>query len=381
MMVRVSVALIVGSLLAAGPAAAVQTQAPQPAARTGVEVVTVARGLSHPWAMQVLPDGRFLVTERPGTIRIVDKSGRISNPLRGAPQAAARGQGGMLDIALAPDFEKSRQVFISFSESRGGSGLGTSVARAELVSDAGGDRLQNLKVIFRQLPASSSGLHFGSRLAFAPDGKLFVSLGDRGRSKFAQNLEAHYGKIVRINRDGSVPSDNPFAGRSDAQPQIWSFGHRNPQSATIHPGTGKLWTVEHGARGGDEINIPRAGRNYGWPVITYGRDYSGAKIGIGTRKQGLEQPVYYWDPSIAPSGMAFYSADRFPQWKGNLFVGALRGSHLARLVLDGDEVVSEERLIEGERSRIRDVRQGPDGYLYVLTDSRNGRLLRLAPAQ
>lgn len=255
------------------------------------------------------------------------------------------------------------------------------MGRAKLVSDAGGDRLEKLNVIFRQLPASSAGHHFGSRLVFAPDGKLFVSIGDRGNTASAQNLKAHSGKIVRINPDGTVPADNPFTGAKDARPQIWSFGHRNPQSAALHPKTGKLWTVEHGARGGDEINIPRAGRNYGWPVISYGRNYSGTKIGIGTHKQGLEQPVYYWDPSIAPSGMAFYSANRFPQWKGNLFVGALRGSHLARLVLDGEKVVGEERLIENLRSRVRDVRQGPDGYLYVLTDSRNGRLLRLAPAR
>lgn len=378
---RFALAFLLTTIFLGQAATAVQTNAPKPNVPTGAKTTIIAKGLDHPWGMQFLPDGRVIVTERPGAIRIIDKQGRVSDPLEGAPKVSAQGQGGMLDIALAPDFAQSRQVFISFSEPRGNGRNGTSVARSTLVSDANGDRLDNTRVIFRQLPTSGGGLHFGSRLVFAPDGKLFVTLGERYRKNLAQDLGAHLGKVVRINPDGSVPQDNPFVATKDAQPHIWSFGHRNPQAAAINPKTGQLWTVEHGAKGGDEINIPRAGRNYGWPVITYGRDYSGAKIGVGTSKQGLEQPLYYWDPSIAPSGMAFYSADRFTAWQGNLFVGALKFRHLSRLVLDGDKVVGEEILIKNLRSRIRDVRQGPDGYLYVLTDSRNGYLVRVEPAR
>ena len=374
--------IAVFALFIASAAHAVQTNAPQPRALTGAKATTVASGLSRPWGMQMLPDGRFIVTERTGAIRIVTASGNVSQPLAGAPRAVARGQGGMLDIALAPDFATSKLVYLSFTEPREGNRNGTSVARARLVSHDNQDRLENLEVIFQQQPAFSGGFHFGSRLAFAPDGKLFVTLGDRYRQDYAQDLKAHLGKVVRIDADGSVPGDNPFIGQSNALPEIWSFGHRNPQSAAIHPETGKLWTVEHGARGGDEINIPRPGANYGWPVITYGRDYSGAKIGIGTRKAGMEQPLYYWDPSIAPCGMAFYNANRFAQWQGNLFVGALRGRQLSRLVLEGDKVVAEEALLKSLSERIRDVRQGRDGYLYVLTDSNtDGSLMRVEPAE
>ncbi|MEM7749740.1 MAG: PQQ-dependent sugar dehydrogenase [Pseudomonadota bacterium] len=377
----VSVFFAISAVLAF-PAAAVQTQAPKPQQPTGAKTQVIAKGLVHPWGMQFLPDGRVIVTERPGAIRIVDKSGRVSKPLSGAPKVSARGQGGMLDIALAPDFATSRILFVSYSQPRGRGQNGTSVARLKFVSDTQGDRLEDLKVIFKQLPANGGGLHFGSRLAFAPDGKLFVTLGERYQKFYAQDPKTHYGKIVRINADGSVPQDNPFIGdQYKALPHIWSIGHRNPQSAAIHPESGKLWTVEHGARGGDEINIPQAGKNYGWPVITYGRDYSGAKIGVGTQQSGMEQPVYYWDPSIAPSGMAFSWSDKYPQWKGNLFVGALKDRHLARLVLDGEKVVAEETLLENLRSRIRDVRQGPDGALYVLTDSRNGQVLRVVPGR
>ena len=370
------------SFLLAIPAAAVQTQAPKPGKPTGAKTEVIAKGLVHPWGMQFLPDGRVIVTERPGAIRIIDKSGRVSKPLAGAPKVVAQGQGGMLDIALAPDFETSKRLFVSYSQPRGQGRNGTSVASLRLVSDGNGDRLEDLKVIFKQLPANGGGLHFGSRLAFAPDGKLFVTLGERYQKYQAQDPKTHYGKVVRINADGSVPTDNPFLGdQFKAQPEVWSIGHRNPQSAAIHPESGKLWTVEHGARGGDEINIPQAGKNYGWPVITYGRDYSGAKIGVGTQKTGMEQPIYYWDPSIAPSGMAFSWSDAYPQWKGNLFVGALRGRHLTRLVLDGERVVAEEKLLVSMRSRIRDVRQGPDGAIYVLADSRNGQLVRVTPGQ
>ncbi len=375
-------AFTAATVLLAVPAAAIQTKAPKPGNPTGAKTEVIAKGLVHPWGMQFLPDGRVILTERPGAIRIVDKSGKVSKPLSGAPQVVAQGQGGMLDIVLAPDFATSRTLYVAYSQRRGPGKNGTSVARLKLVSDANGDRLENAKVIFKQVPANGGGLHFGSRLAFATDGKLFVTLGERYQKFAAQDPKTHFGKVVRINGDGSVPADNPFVGdQFKAQPHVWSIGHRNPQSAAIHPETGKLWTVEHGARGGDEINIPQAGKNYGWPVITYGRDYSGAKIGIGRSKAGMEQPLYYWDPSIAPSGMAFSWSDTFPQWKGNLFVGALRGRHLARLVLDGEKVVAEEKLLEDLGARIRDVRQGPDGAIYVLTDSRNGQILRVVPGQ
>jgi len=281
-------------------------------------------------------------------------------------------------VALAPDFASSRQIFFSYSEPRGGGRNGTAVARATLSLDAQGGRLDNVGVIFRQKPDYASAAHFGSRLAFARDGTLFVTLGERSSApQEAQNPASYFGKVVHIKTDGSIPADNPKI--EGWAPGTWSIGHRNPQSAAIHPVTGKLWTVEHGARGGDEINIPAAGKNYGWPVISYGRNYSGTKIGVGTQKEGLEQPIYYWDPSIAPSGMAFYTSDLVPAWKGNLFVGALAGRHLARLVLDGEVVVGEERLLSDLGERIRDVRQGPDGALYVLTYSPNGRVLRIGP--
>ncbi|MEO1608026.1 MAG: PQQ-dependent sugar dehydrogenase [Pseudomonadota bacterium] len=376
---RVFMAL--AAIAVASSANAVQSNAPQPRVLTGAKTTTIATGLSRPWGMQMLPDGRFIVTERTGNIRIVKPGGEISSPLRGAPDAVAMGQSGMLDIALAPDFQTSKFVYVSFTERREGGRNGTSVARARLVSEDGADRFENLEIVFRQKPAFSGGLHFGSRFAFAPDGKLFITLGERYQKDYAQDLNAHLGKVVRINPDGSMPADNPYVGRPDARPEIWSFGHRNPQSAAIHPATGELWTVEHGARGGDEINIPKPGANYGWPIITYGRDYSGAKIGTGTHNAGMEQPIYYWDPSIAPCGMAFYSAERFPQWQGNLFVGALKDRQLSRLVLKGNNIVAEEILLTRLRERIRDVRQGHDGYLYVLTDSIKGRLIRIEPAR
>jgi len=372
-------------LLAAFPAAAEITNAPPPSVLTGAVAETVASGLIHPWSMGFLPDGRIIVTERPGAIRIVDnKSGRISSPLKGAPAVFARGQGGMLDIVLAPDFATSKQIFLSFSEKRGFFGKsGTSVARATLVLEPGRERIEDIKIIFRQLPALSGSLHFGSRLVFARDGKLFVTLGERHRKFHAQGLAMHLGTVVRINSDGSAPPDNPYTDLKSAkakyQPEIWSHGHRNLQAAAIHPETGKLWTVEHGAKGGDEINIPQAGKNYGWPIIAYGRHYSGKKIGVGQHRHGMEQPIYYWDPSIAPSGMAFYTANLHPAWKGNLFVGALKFRSLYRLILNGEKIVAQERLLKSLHERIRDVRQGPDGALYVLTDSRKGRILRVTP--
>ncbi|MCS0493735.1 PQQ-dependent sugar dehydrogenase [Ancylobacter sp. MQZ15Z-1] len=345
-------------------------------------VETVAGGLDHPWSLAFLPDGRMLVTERAGRLRIVSRSGTVSEPVAGLPPVYARGQGGLLDVVLAPDFDSSRMVYFSYAEPREGAS-GTSVARGKLVEDAGGARLDNVEVIFRQQPSVGGSSHYGSRLVFARDGTLFVTLGERYSERDqAQRLSSHLGKIVRIRPDGQAPDDNPFVKLQGARPEIWSFGHRNVQGAALDPQTGRLWTVEHGARGGDELNHPEAGKNYGWPVITYGRDYNGATIGEGTRKDGMEQPVKYWDPSIAPSGLTFYTGDLIAAWKGDLFTGALAGMKLVRLRLDPDRqrVVEEEDLLTDFGARIRDVRQGPDGALWLLTDEDPGRLLRLAPA-
>ncbi|MEQ1649138.1 MAG: PQQ-dependent sugar dehydrogenase [Hyphomicrobiaceae bacterium] len=355
------------------------TRAPEPAVLTAQRVVveTIAKGLVHPWGMQFLPDGRMLVTERSGRLRLVAADGNVLPPIGGVPQVFASGQGGLLDVMLDTDFAKTSIVYLSYAEARGAGTAGTAVARARLLLRSDGGTLDDVRVIFRQEPATSGGNHFGSRLVMARDGHVFVTLGERFQRDTAQDLSKHYGKVVRITRDGGVPGDNPFVGRGGARPEIWSYGHRNPQSAALHPVTGKLWTVEHGARGGDEINIPQAGKNYGWPVITYGIDYSGARIGEGATKAGMEQPIYYWDPSIAPSGMAFYTHARFAEWAGNLFVGALAGSHLTRLILDGERIVGEEKLLGSLGERIRDVRAGPDGAIYVLTDHPEGRVLRL----
>ena len=342
-----------------------------------LRVVTVAKDLEYPWGLAFLPDGRMLVTEREGAIRVVARNGRVSRPLKGAPAVYASGQGGMLDIALAPDFETSRAVYFSYAEP-GEGGAGTAVARARL--DLADNRLSELEVVFRQVPKSSGGRHFGGRLVFARDGRLFITVGERGERDRAQDFTINRGQVVRIEPDGSIPADNPFVGKAGFRPEVWSYGHRNPQGAALHPATGKLWVHEHGARGGDEINVPEPGRNYGWPVIAYGRHYFGGKIGEGTHKAGLEQPIHYWDPSIAPSGMAFYTGDKFPKWRGNLLVGALKYQLVARLVLDGEKVVEEERILEALDERIRDVRQGPDGFIYLLTDADPGRILRVEPA-
>jgi aldose sugar dehydrogenase len=366
---------------ACGPPDYSQAQAPRspnPEPTAGVvRVETVARGLDHPWALEFLPDGRMIVTERPGRLRIVETGGRISQPLAGVPQVQASGQGGLLDVALDPEFAQNRLIYLSYAEP-GQGGAGTAVARGRLA--AGG--LEQVQVIYRQEPKVSGGNHFGSRLVFAPDGRLFVTQGERFWHRAqAQNLSSLLGKIVRIEPDGSIPHDNPFVGRSDARAEIWSYGHRNVQAAAIDPETGRLWTVEHGARGGDELNHPEAGKNYGWPVITYGIDYSGLRIGEGVAKAGMEQPVYFWDPVIAPSGMQFYTGTAFPGWKGSILIGSLRGG-LVRLLLDGDRVAREERYRnDGLDARIRDVRQGPDGLVYVVTDEGDGRVLRVMPAQ
>ena len=366
------------SVAVATPLAAAITEAPPVKTRQAIKAETFAKGLVNPWGMAFLPDGRLLVTERPGRLRLVATSGSLSPPLQGVPRVASSGQGGLLDVALAPDFADSGVVYLSYAEPREGSRNGTSLARARLVQEGSGGRLEDMQVIFRQEPSYASSYHFGSRIVFMPDGSLFVTLGERNFARNeAQNPANHLGKLVRIMPDGS-----PFAGNAKTpgwRPEIWSIGHRNVQGAALNPATGKLWIIDHGARGGDEINIPEAGRNYGWPVITYGRDYSGARIGEGTQKAGLEQPIYYWDPSIAPSGAAFYTADLVPEWKGSLFVGALAGQALHRLVLDGDAIVGEEALLGDLSERIRDVRQGPDGAIWVLTDSPEGRVLRVAP--
>jgi aldose sugar dehydrogenase len=346
--------------------------------RHDVQVERVAGGLQNPWGLAFLPDGRMLVTERPGRIRLIAADGKLSEPLSGVPAVEARGQGGLLDIVLDPAFASNRLVYVSFAERREG-GAATAVARMKLNEAATG--FVEPEVIFRQDPVGNTTRHFGSRLVFDRTGALFIGLGDRGnREKDSQSRSGTIGKVVRIKPDGSVPQDNPGLRREGWMTSVWSLGHRNVQGAALHPVTGKLWTAEHGARGGDEINIPEAGKNYGWPVITYGMDYSGAKIGEGSAKAGMEQPVYHWDPSIAPSGMAFYTAERFPQWKGNVFVGALAGQMLMRLTLEGERVMAEERLFTGMNKRIRDVRQGPDGFLYLLTDAGDGEVLRIRPA-
>jgi glucose/arabinose dehydrogenase len=351
-------------------------RSPTPASLDGiVQIETVAGGLEHPWALAFLPDGGMLVTERPGRVRIVDKRGALSEPLGGVPAVLARGQGGLLDVELDPRFAENRLVYLSYAEPDDNGTAGTAVARGRLA----GNRLEDVRVIYRQHPKVKGENHFGSRLVFGRDGTLFVTQGDRFeyRDK-AQDLSSGLGKIVRLNPDGTVPSDNPFFGRAGARPEIWSYGHRNIQAAAVHPDTGQLWTVEHGARGGDELNHPQAAKNYGWPVITYGVDYSGATIGEGTAKPGMEQPVYYWDPVIAPSGMVFYTGDAFPGWKGSILVGSLNPGLLVRVTLEQDQVVREERYLGDLRERIREVQQGPDGLLYVLTDSSNGRILRLS---
>jgi glucose/arabinose dehydrogenase len=341
-----------------------------------LRVETVAEGLRRPWALAFLPDGDMIVTERLGRIRIVTPDGQLSPPLADVPEVYARGQGGMLDIALDPEFLRNNVIYISYAEP-GRRGGGIAVARAVL--DKAGHRLTDFDVIFRQVPKSSGGLHFGSRLVIAADGNLFITIGDRGERDRAQDFTINRGQVIRIRRDGSIPDDNPFVGMAGYRPEVWSYGHRNSQGATLNPATGELWIVEHGARGGDEVNVPEAGKNYGWPIIAYGRHYTGGRIGVGTHKDGMEQPIHYWDPSIAPSGMAFYTGDKFPKWKGSLLVGALSFRLVSRLVLDGRKIVAEERILDELGERIRDVRQGPDGYVYLLTDSNNGRILRLRP--
>ena len=355
-----------------------------PALANQPKVVVVAHGLVNPWGLAFLPDGRMLVTERPGRMRLVGTDGRLSPPLPGLPAVAAEGQGGLLDVVADPRFASNRLVYWSYSETAAdGDGNGTAVARARLDGPPGSERLAEVQVIFRQLPKVASRLHFGSKLVFGNDGRLFITLGDRfSRKDDAQTLDNHLGKIVRIEPDGKVPADNPLVGKpGNPRPEIWSWGHRNVQGAAIHPATGDLWATEHGPQGGDELNLVQPGRNFGWPVITHGRNYGiGTKIGDGTERADVVAPLAHWVPtSIAPSGMAFLTSDRYPGWKGNLFIGALRGQALVRITLDGNKVASQERLLQSQNERIRDVRQGPDGFLYLLTDNADGRVLKVLP--
>jgi aldose sugar dehydrogenase len=338
-------------------------------------VVKLVEGLEYPWGLAFLPDGRMLVTERPGRLRIVQNGKLVPQPVAGLPQVAAVGQGGLLDVALHPRFGENGLVYLSYV-ARGDGGVGTEVIRARLA----GGRLEDVKIIFRQLPKSGGGRHFGSRLVFDREGYLYITLGDRGEMERAQKPDDHAGSVIRLHDDGRVPADNPFTGKPGWKPEKYTLGNRNMQGAALHPQTGRLWTHEHGPQGGDEVNVMRGGANYGWPIITYGVNYGfGTRIGEGSHKAGMEQPLYYWVPSIAPSGMAFYTGDKFPRWRGDLFVGALRDELLVRLKLDGEKVVQEERLLKGVLGRIRDVRSGPDGFLYLLNDEPRGVLARLEP--
>jgi len=363
------------------PAFAGQTDAPEKKSNVAFDVVTVAGTFENPWGLAFLPNGKMLVTERPGRLRVVSADGKLSEPVTGLPPVDARGQGGLLDVAIDPGFASNGLIYWSYSEP--GDGVNnTAVARGKLV-DGDAPRIDDVKVIYSQRPSLNSRQHFGSRLVFSRDGKLYITQGDRsiteGRMQ-AQQLDGLIGKIVRINPDGTVPQDNPFVGRDGVRPEIWSLGHRNIQGATLHPTSGELWEVEHGTRGGDEINVARKGKDYGWPTIAYGIEYRGSPITGGiTAQAGMEQPLYYWDPVIGPSGMAFYTGNLFPAWKGNLFIGGHATNDLVRLELNGEKVVAEERLLTDTHPKVRDVRQGPDGAIYLLTDSKEGQLVKLVP--
>lgn len=363
------------------PAFPDQTRACAAASNVDFDVVVLTSGLEHPWAVEPLPGGDLLVTERPGRMRIVSAAGEVGPPISGLPAVDAREQGGLLDVALSPAFASDRTIYWSYAEPRQ-DGNGTAVARGVLSADRRG--LEQVQVIFRALPTYEGTKHFGSRLAFGPDGKLYITTGERSDApmrQYAQRLDSHLGKILRINRDGSVPDDNPFVGRPDAQPEIWTLGHRNVQAAAFDP-QGRLWVVEHGTQGGDELNLVEKGKNYGWPIQAYGEEYSGEPIpGASTAPGGFQQPVYYWDPVIAPSGAEWYTGDAFPAWRGSLFTGSLVQTALVRLTLEDERVTGEEHLLADRGQRVRDVRQGPDGALYVVTDEDDGELWRIAPGR
>jgi aldose sugar dehydrogenase len=359
--------------LAATPAASQQTFQ---AEHHSYRAVTIADGLQNAWGLAFLPNGDMLVTERPGRLRLIRDGQLQSDPVPGVPEVAARGQGGLLDVALHPAFADNRFVYLSYSKP-GPDGATTAVVRGRF----DGSRLSDLEEVFEARAWSNAGQHFGSRLVFDDHGYLFISVGERGAMQEAQNLGNHQGTIIRLHDDGRVPSDNPFVGQSGALPEIWAYGVRNPQGMVLHPTTRELWELEHGPRGGDEVNLVLPGRNYGWPVITYGINYNGQPISDITEKEGMEQPLYHWTPSIATSGLAFYTGDAFPQWKGSLLAGGLTGRYVARLTVDGHRVIAEEKLMEGFGERIRDVRDGPDGSIYVLTDAPQGQLVRLEPVR
>ncbi len=375
-MLRLSALLFSFLLSFFGKAVQAQEVVYSPSSLGSLKVTTVVKNLANPWGMAFLPDGRMLITERPGRLRIYSQ-GQISAPVTGTPLVYNQGQGGLLDVAIDPNFSKNQWIYLSYAEAGTGGVAGTAVMRGKL----NGNTLQDTQVLFRQLPKLSTGNHFGSRLVFDGSGYLFVTLGENNNRITSQYLDHHQGKIIRIWPDGSIPGDNPFIGQVNAKPEIWSYGHRNPQGATLNPWTGKLWMNEHGPMGGDEINIPQAGKNYGWPIITYGIDYNGQPIpeSTGTSAPGMEQPVHYWVPSIAPSGMAFYDGNKNSAWYGNLFVGGLAAQQLVRLEVNGEAIVREERLLSELGYRIRSVKTGPDGGLYLLTDSANGLLLKIDP--
>lgn len=385
MMTRVNAVLLAVPLVATGACVAPAQQVDEvvDSQQAAFHVQTVARGLAHPWGLAFLPDGRMLVTERPGRLRLVAADGTLSEPLAGVPEVDARGQGGLLDVAVDPDFAANRLVYLSYAEPGPNGTNSTAVYRGVLAADGSG--LESGAVIFSQQPKLPSTAHYGSRLVFDGRGHLYVTLGERSDSDFrgqAQDLDSHLGKVVRIFPDGGVPDDNPFVGQAGALPEIWSYGHRNIQAATLHPETGVLWEIEHGPRGGDELNIVQPGANYGWPLVSYGINYSGTPVGTGeATMEGMVDPVYQWTPVIAPSGMTIYTGSAFPDWQGDLFVGGLRSTALVRLELDGDSVAAEERLLEDLGARIRDVVQGPDGALYLLTDQSDGVILRVGPAE
>jgi Glucose/sorbosone dehydrogenases len=373
------VLVLCGALIAAAIASAADAVYPSSAGNLAVQ--TVATGLAHPWSLAFLPDGRILVTERPGRMRLVTQNGQLSPPLANVPKVFAVSQGGLLDVIPDRGFAQNRTIYFSYAEPFNGGGR-TALARARL-DDSEAPRLTDVKVIYRQYGPPSHGNHFGSRIVQAMDGTLFVTNGEHFTDRdMAQTLDNDLGKIVRITTDGTAPPDNPFANKPGARPEIWSYGHRNPQGLALNPADGKLWEQEHGARGGDEINIIQKGHNYGWPRVSYGVNYDGTPVGTGkTKMEGVDDPRWHWTPSIAPSGMAFYTGDLFPTWKGSLFNGALKSQLLSRLELKGDAVVKEERLLQALNERIRDVRQGPEGALYLLTDSASGRILRVVPAR
>ena len=372
----VAVLVVHGALsLTSAHAATTKAQESQKGSITVTEVLT---GLKQPWSMAFLPDdGGILITEKSGNLRLWKPATGLSDPIGGTPDVHARSQGGLLDVALAPDFESSRRVYLSYAEAGDDGKAGTTVGYGVLASDA--RRLEDFKVIFQQMPKLSTGAHFGSRLVFDRDGYLFIALGENNQRSTSQDLDKLQGKVVRLHANGRIPADNPFVGHPSARPEIWSYGQRNQQGAALNPWSGQLWTHEHGPRGGDEINIPKAGKNYGWPIATHGINYSGLAIpeAQGAVVSGTEPPIYHWKVSPAISGMAFYDSSRFPSWQQSLFIGALKDEALIRLTLNGDKVVGEERLLESRGERIRDVRTGPDGFVYVLTDESNGKLLKV----